>query len=98
VAAGNVERYHHPVARPDVGDLRPDLLDDTHRLVPEDATLFHVVHAEYLVQVQVGAADRRRRDAHDRVVGLPDGGVWNVVDPYVALAVPRYSLHLAFLS
>ena len=47
-----------PVAGLDVGDLGADLLDDAHRLVAEDVALVHE-RAQHLVEVQVGAADRR---------------------------------------
>jgi hypothetical protein len=45
------------------------------------------------VEVEVRAADRRRGDPHDRVGRLLDGGVWNLVDPEVLLAVVDDRLH-----
>jgi hypothetical protein len=61
--------------------------------VAEDVALLDE-HAEHLVQVQVGAADRRRRDAYDGVGGLLNGWIGYIIYPHVALAVPRYRLHV----
>src|SRR3954454_23023713 len=58
----------------------------------EDVALLHE-GAEDLVEVQVRAADGGRRDADDRVVGLLDLGVRDIVDADVALAVPGDSFH-----
>jgi hypothetical protein len=91
-AAGDLERNDHAVARGELGHARADLLDHAHRLVAQDRALLDE-GAEHLVQVQVGAADRRGRHAHDRVRGLLDRRVGNVVDPHVALSVPSQSFH-----
>ena len=67
VSAGDVERDDDAVADLEIPCLGPDLLDDAHRLVAEDVALVEE-RPEDLVEVQVGAADRGARDAHDRVV------------------------------
>ena len=64
--AGDVERDDDAVPGLDVGDLGADLLDDAHRLVAQDVAGLQV-RAEHLVEMQVGPADRGRRDADDRV-------------------------------
>jgi hypothetical protein len=92
VAAGDVERDHHAVARPDVRHLGADLLDDPHRLVAEDVARVDE-HAEHLVEVEVGAADRGRGDADDRVGRFPDRRIGHLLDADVALAVERQRLH-----
>jgi hypothetical protein len=68
------------------------LLDYAHRLVAEDVALVDE-RPEYLVEMQVRAADSRRRDAHDRVGRLLNRRVWHVVHPYVTLAVPCQCFH-----
>src|ERR1044072_7844388 len=50
------------------------LLDHAHRLMAQDVALAHE-GAEYLVQVQVGAADTAGGDADDRVAGPFDARV-----------------------
>lgn len=93
VAAGDLERYHHPVTGLDVGNLGTDLLYHAHRLVAEDVTLLHK-RREYLVEVKVGAADVGRRDAYDGVGGFLYGGIGNAIYPNVAFAMPPKCLHL----
>ena len=92
VTAGDVERDHHAIALGEVGDLRADLLDDPHRLMAEDVALAHE-RAEDLVEVQVGAADAGRCDAHDRIGRRFDARVRDGVHADVPLAVPRDSFH-----
>ena len=91
-AARDLERDDDPVARAQVADLAADLLDDAHRLVPEDVP--GVMNgAEHLVEVQVRAADVGRGDADDRVGRLLDLGVRDLFDPNVSLALPGNCAH-----
>jgi hypothetical protein len=92
VPAGDVERDDHAVARGDVRDLRPDGLDDTHRLVAEDVAGVDE-RAQHLVEVQVRAAQAGGRDADDRVGGLFDRRIGNRVDAHVVGPVPGECLH-----
>src|SRR4028118_958740 len=92
MAAAYVERDHYTVAGLDVLDVAADLLDDPHRLVPDDVPLAHK-RGELGVEVEVRPADGARGDAHYGVGGLLDDRVGNVVNPYVFLAVPDYGLH-----
>src|SRR3954451_14281739 len=64
VPADDVERDDDPVSRDDVLYVGTDLLDDAHRLVAEDVSLFHE-HPEHRVKVQVGASEPARRDPDD---------------------------------
>ena len=92
-AAGDIERHDHPVARAELsGRLRPDFLDDPHRLVTEDVTLVDI-RTHHVEQVQVGAADGSRGDPDDRVGGLLDLGLRNVIDADIAGAMPGDRLH-----
>jgi hypothetical protein len=36
IAATDRRRHHHPVSRPEIPDVPPDLLDHAHRFVPEN--------------------------------------------------------------
>jgi hypothetical protein len=49
-SAGEIERDHHALPGTDLGDVVAGLLDDPHRLVPEDVALPHK-RAEQLVEV-----------------------------------------------
>ncbi|OEI68888.1 hypothetical protein Cus16_1377 [Curtobacterium sp. ER1/6] len=97
VPARDVERDDDAVADLEVRDGRADLLDDAHRLVAEDVALVDV-RAEDPVQVQVGAADRRGGDPHDRVGRLLDGRVGDGLDGHLLGALPGQCAHVAFLS
>jgi hypothetical protein len=52
VAADDVERNHDPVTGRDLLDRFADLLDDAHRLVPEDVAFGHE-HAEHRVEMEI---------------------------------------------
>ena len=72
---------------------RTDLLDDAHGLVAEDVARRHE-RAERLVQMQVRAADVRRRDLDDRVGGLLDDRVRDRLDADLASALPGDCSHV----
>src|SRR5919201_4360230 len=72
--------------------LRADLLDDPHRLVAEDVAVLHAGRLA-AVEVEVGAADRRRGDADDRVDRLLDPRVGDVLDAELLGPVPDDCLH-----
>ena len=91
-AARDVERHDDPVADRDLGDRRPDLGDDAHRLVAEDVALAEE-RAEQLVEVQVRAADPGRGDLDDHVRRILDRRVGHGVDADVALAVVGQCSH-----
>ena len=92
-AAGNGERHDDPVADRQLR-RRPgtDLDDLAHELVTEDVA-FHHGGDVAVVEVEVGAADRRQRDAHDGVVRVDDLRIGDLVDAHVVHAVPDHSLH-----
>jgi len=92
VAAGDRERHHDAVPDPEVPDIRPDLDDLAHELVPDDVALLHRGD-EPVVEVQVGAADRRRRDLDDRVAAVQDLRIRHLLHPDGALALPAVRPH-----
>ena len=79
VAAGDRERDDDAVADLEVVHAAADLDDLAHELVPEDVALLHRRDVA-VVEVQVGAADRGRRDPHDRVAVVEDLRVGDVLD------------------
>jgi hypothetical protein len=97
VAARDVERDDDRVADGDLPHAGADFFDDPHRLVAEDVAVLHAGRLA-AVQMQVGAADRRRRDADDRIVGALELRVVDRVDAELLVAVPydrlRASLRL----
>ena len=93
VPAGDLERDGDAVADLQVAALRADLDDLAHVLVAEDVAVAHE-RGQRLVEVQVGAADVRRRDPDDRVGRGLDERVGHLLDPNVALPVPGHCLHV----
>jgi hypothetical protein len=92
VVARDDERDDDAVADLELRDGAADLLDDAHVLVPEDVVLLEE-RAEDLVEVEVGSADRGRRDADHRVGVLLDHGVGDLLDLDVVDALPGECLH-----
>jgi hypothetical protein len=66
MATGDLEGHDHATAAREIRDGAAHL-HDAHRLVTEDVAFGHE-RGEYLVQVQVRAADGGRGDADDRIV------------------------------
>jgi hypothetical protein len=91
-AAGNLEGDHHSVANGEIGYLRADLADDSHRLVAEDVSGVHE-GTEHLIEMQVGSTDVGRRHLDDGVRRLFDLRIRHGVHPHVPFAVPGHCLH-----
>src|ERR671916_81562 len=70
----------------------PDLVDHTDELVAERMADPGVRHHP-VVEVQVGAADRRELHADDRVVGVLDAGLVLLLDPQLVRAAIRHRAH-----
>src|SRR4051794_18898656 len=79
------ERRDYDVALLQRPHLGADVLDDADELVTHLAALFVLRHV--LVRPEVAAADARPCDAQQRVGGLGDRRVGNVLDPDVTRAV-----------
>ena len=90
-AAGQVERHRHAVADLDPVHPRPHLFDDAHVLVPEHHT--RLQRRPPLVGVQVRPADVRGRDADDRIAGLLDLRVVDVLNRKLERPLEHDSLH-----
>src|SRR5690606_19759185 len=80
--AADVERNDDPITGLDMTDAWTDVLDHAYGLVAENVTLLHE-RAQHVVQMEVGSADRRRRDAHDGIGLVLDERVGDVVDAHV---------------
>lgn len=79
-----------------VPDRAADVFDDAHRLVAgAPAGLVFLLAA---VKPQVRSADRRVRDADDRVGGVLDARIGDVLDANVAGPVKDGCLHVRILE
>ncbi len=92
VTAGDVERDHDTVPAADRRHVGAGLLDDAHRLVPQDVARVEV-GAEHLVEMQVRAADAAGGDPHDDVRGFLDDRVGDRLDTDVAPPLPGQCTH-----
>lgn len=79
---GGDERPDDEVADGDVMNGVTDLLDDADILVTHRRRAIHIF--ETAVGPQVGATDAGGGDANDRVCGLDDDGLVDLVDPDVS--------------
>ena len=89
-------RHQHAVAWRDRADAGADLQHGADRLVAEDRPGRRLGHVA-LEDVQVGAADRRGVDPHDRIGRVDDRRVIDRVPATFAGAVVHESLHLVCL-
>ena len=71
MATRHLERYDNPIPRLDSSDMLSYLFDDPYRLVAENVPVLHE-GCQGLVEVQIGPADVRARDPHDRISGFLD--------------------------
>ena len=90
-AAGHVERHDHVVAAVQRGHPGPEFLDDPEVLVPEDDP--GPGRGAAFVHVQVRAADRSRRDAHDHVAGVFDARPVDLLDHHPERFLVHHCLH-----
>src|SRR5829696_2367540 len=86
-SAGDVEGDDDAVTGAKVRDLLANLLNDPHRFVTEDVTLLQH-ESELGIEMQIGPADRGRRDAHDRIGWFLQTGIRDALNTDVFLAVP----------
>ena len=96
-AAEDVEGHHDAVTHLQVLHGGPDLVDDADELVAERVADPGVRHHP-VVEVQVGAADRTQRDAHDRVVGVLDRGDVLLLHADLVGAAVDHRAHVDVLS
>ncbi len=92
VPAGDGEGNHHAVADGELRHLGADRHDFSHGLVAEDVAAIQE-RSQQLVQVKIGAADRRGRDADDGIRRLLDGGIRHFRDLHLARSLPGQCPH-----
>jgi hypothetical protein len=85
-------RNQHVIARLEGGNGGPGLLDDANTFVPEHATSLAARHIA-LENVQICAADRRSRDAHDRIGGRDERRQRAFVERFLARTVIHERFH-----
>jgi hypothetical protein len=90
-AARDGEGDKDPIALLELGDLRPDLLDDAHELVAEDHG--SGLREKAVVNVEIRAANGRERDADDGVGSVLNLGIGDVFDTDVGGLVEYDCLH-----
>jgi hypothetical protein len=95
--ARDIEGYDHSVTWSDVLHISPNLLDDSHRLVPNDIALPHN-GKKLAVKMQVRAADGGRGYANYGVRGLLDDRVRYVIYPDIFFTVPHHTTAFMVLS
>jgi hypothetical protein len=96
IAARNREGNHHAVAGFEIVHVEPALDHFAHKLMAENVARFHRRN-QAVVQMQVGAADRRPGDFDDRVAPVKNLRIGYVFDAEIVPAVPTVGFH-PFLS
>ncbi len=96
-AAGDDERDHHAVARFDCADLRPDFFDDAHELMAKNIAVLGGRNLA-AIQVQVRAADSRRGNLEQHVIGFLNEGVGNGFHSHLVGAVISQCTHERLLA
>jgi hypothetical protein len=94
--AGDVERHQHLVADLEVVHLLADLLDHARELVPESHAHPRVGH-QPVVEMEVGAADARAGNPHDRIARMLDTRHRLVFQPDAERAAEIHRLHWMLL-
>src|SRR6185503_10990027 len=97
VAARNGEGDHDAIADLQLRVLFPDFDHLAHEFVAEHVATFHRRNVA-AVDMEVGTADRRRRDSDDGVARIEDGWVGNILDANVLFAIKADALHCGLQS
>src|SRR5205807_1829231 len=91
-AARDREWHHHPIADLELLVFRADLDHLALVFMAENVAFFHL-RDDAPVDVQVGPADRARRDLDGVIARMLDLRFGNLIAADIAFAVPRQSLH-----
>src|SRR5206468_170235 len=92
VATRDRERDDDAVAAFEFLIARSDFDHFAHELVPQDVSRLHRGNVA-VEQVEIRAADRGRRDAHDRVTRVQDLRIGDALDADIVLAMPNQRFH-----
>ena len=92
----NAKGNNNPVANPQATGINADLLDNPHGLVAEDVSRSQV-GTEHRIEMEVGAANGRRRHANDRVGRFKDLRIRHRLDAKVLAALPCECTHVLYI-
>ncbi len=91
-AAADRRRHDDAVAHAEVAHAFAELFDNADTFMAEDRARHHAWHRA-AHHVQIGPADRARRQANDCVIRLTKLRLRDVVQGYLTDVMPHYSLH-----
>src|SRR6185369_7345793 len=86
------ERNDDAIANLKVSHFATNFHDLAHELMTKNIATLHRGN-ETVIEVQVGAADRRRRDLHDRVALVEDLWIRNLLDAQRGFTIPTVGFH-----
>lgn len=92
VSAGNDKGDHHAIAFLQILHLCAALDDFPHKLMAKNVAVLHLRDLS-AIEMQIGAADRRGRDAQNDIVGLLDNGIGDILDANMVRTVIRKCFH-----
>src|SRR5207249_541577 len=92
MATCNRERHDDPVPLLQVSHLRSDIDDLAHELVAQDITLLHCGNVT-VVDVQVGATDRRRCNLDNSIARVKNTGISYRLNAYIMGTIPTECSH-----
>ncbi len=95
VSAGNDKRDNHPIAFTNRGDVRTGVHYFPHKFMAENITMVRAGDLS-AVKVQIGTADRRRRDAQNNIVRRLKGRVGHGVNADMMGAMISECFHRVF--
>lgn len=92
VSAGNDKGDHHAIAFLQIFHLCAALDDFPHKLMAKNVAVLHLRDLS-AIEMQIGAADSRGRDAQNDIVGLFDNGIGDILDANMVRTVIRKCFH-----
>ena len=92
VSAGDHKRHNNSIPNCEFRHAVAHFFDDAHRLVAKDVAP-REERPEHAVEVQVGPANRGRRDPDDHIPRILDGGPGDRRNFDLAVRLPRHCAH-----
>src|SRR5918993_2859843 len=92
MAARNGKRDHHSIAHAELFHFPPHFHYFTHEFMPHDVALFHRGH-EAVIEVQIGPANRRRRNFDDGIALIENYGIRHINHLHMSFSIPTISFH-----
>jgi hypothetical protein len=97
IATRDSKRYYNPITIFQVLYSRADLHYFAHGLVAQYVATLHRRH-KAVEEMEIRTADPARRDLNDRISGLFNLWIWDIIHSYVTFSVPTKSFHLKSLE